>query len=68
MLRHTGTHPNLVRFYGAVTLHQTPKIVLELCDRGDLFHIVRYCVCVIIYYANIRLLGGNARETADQQL
>ncbi|KAL5260963.1 hypothetical protein ACHWQZ_G006861 [Mnemiopsis leidyi] len=44
ILRLCGTHPNVIKFYGALTCNSTrPKVILELCPKGDLFRLISQC-------------------------
>ena len=42
ILRLCGTHPNVIKFYGALTCNSArPQVILELCPKGDLFRLIR---------------------------
>ena len=42
ILRLCGTHPNVIKFYGALTCNSPrPQVILELCTKGDLFRLIR---------------------------
>lgn len=44
ILRLCGTHPNVIKFYGALTCNSPrPQVILELCTKGDLFRLISQC-------------------------